>query len=262
MARFFKPLLGAVALAAAALTSTGALAAYNYNAQITITAPKGSTAEAAAKNKALPTGVKFSTCAPDVTAAGIRNPDFLNFSVKYDAGKLAEEIGDVFLVLQDLTETTGTGNRYYLLSRTSGVGGGMSLTGAATATALDALAVAWDADVAVPKTVPGPFLAATDNLGTGAQTEILFGGNLNLLGLDKGLYALSVVIAKPGANYTATLSNSSFRFDRPETWAAHDTAVFSLGTPFGISTAVNTGAVNLTDYTLADSNGLTPDVCQ
>lgn len=251
MARFFKPLLGAVALAAATLTSTGAFAAYAYNAQITITAPKGSTAEAAAKNKTLPVGIKYSTCAPKITAVtpNIQNIDTLNFAVKYDAGKLAEEIGDVFVILQNLTDAAAP--RYYAISRTNGLAGGVSLvSGGATVLTLDTATA-----TATPATVL-PFLAAADNLGTGAQTEVLFGGNLNVTGLPKGLWSISVIIAPPGAAYPvagAETGAGSFSFGHPETWAAQDTAVFALGTPLGglQTVAPNALATDLTDYSVA-----------
>lgn len=253
MARFFKPLLGAVALAAATLTSTGAFAAYAYNAQVSITAPKGSTAEAAAKNKTLPVGVKYSTCSSDVNVSGIsiKNPDFLQFNVKYDAGKLAGEIGDVYLVLQDLnTAADGTvpTNRYYLIKRTTGTIGAsaVSITGYANLAAMDAAVIA-NSGSSTPLT--GTFLAKADNLGSGAQTEVLFGGNLALAGLPKGLWAMSLIIAPPTATYTATgtgIPMSSFLFGRPDTWAAHDTAIFELGSPFAIDAAA----------TLLDSTGV------
>lgn len=239
MARFFKPLLGAVALAAAALTSTGAFAAYAYNAQITVTAPKGSVAEANAKNKAMPSGVKSSTCAADVNVSGIsvKNPDYLQFSVKYDAGKLAGEIGDVYLVLQDLS-VAGAAARYYVVERVTGAIGTSSVkvTAAATLAALEALVT--NAGSSTP--LGGSFLKKADNLGTGAQTEVLFGGNLALAGLPKGLWAMSLIIAPPTATYTAPgagIPTTSFLFGRPDTWAAHDTVVFELGSPFDIDAA-------------------------
>ncbi|SER27712.1 hypothetical protein [Giesbergeria anulus] len=252
MARFFKPLLGAVALAAATLTSTGAFAAYAYNAQITITAPKGSTAEAAAKNKALPIGIKYSTCAPKITAVtpNVQNIDMLNFAVKYDAGKDASEIGDVFVILQNLTDAAAA--RYYAVSRTTGVAGGVSLVaGGGTITALDTATVGF-------ATVK-PFLAASDNLGSGAQTEVLFGGNLNLTGLPMGLWSLSVIIAPPGASYLAAgaeTGTGNFSFGHPESWAAQDTVVFALGTPMGGVQAVapNALATDLTDYATVGVN--------
>lgn len=240
MTRLFKPLLGAVALAAASLASSGALAAYNYNTQITITAPKGSTAESAAKNKTLPSGLKVSTCAPDVNV-NTKNPDYLNIAIKYDAGKIAGEVGDVFLVLQDLSE--GATNKYYLISRTNGVfnTSGIALVpGGTTAVNLDAVIKNLiDSDQSDPGTgiVSGKFLSATDNLGNGAQTEILTGGNLALAGLAKGLWALTSVITKGGATYEAgeaIVTKNAFLFGRPDTWGAHDTVVFQLSTPFGI----------------------------
>lgn len=239
MARFFKPLLGAVALAAAALTSTGAFAAYAYNAQITVTAPKGSVAEANAKNKAMPAGVKFSTCAADVNVSGIsvKNPDFLQFSVKYDAGKVAGEIGDVYLVLQDLS-VAGAAARYYVIERVTGAIGTSSVkvTAAADLTALELLV--GNAGSSTP--LGGSFLKKADNLGNGAQTEVLFGGNLALAGLPKGLWAMSLIIAQPTATYPAAaatnLATTSFLFGRPDTWAAHDTVVFELGSPFAVDT--------------------------
>jgi hypothetical protein len=251
MARFFKPLLGAVALAAAALTSTGALAAYNYNAQITITAPKGSTAEAAAKNKSLPTGVKHSTCAADFSGGGIsiKNPDFLQISVKYDAGKDASEIGDVYLMLQDLS-TPGVAGRYIHIGRPAGAGvvGSFQITTGATPAA------------AAPALTATPFLAAKDNLGTGAQTEVLFGSSIGLAGLNKGLWAATLIIAKPGAaltdapagtfgGSTGVTTSNTFAFGRPDTWAAHDTAVFQLGSPFDVDT---TAVFDDADVTVAD----------
>lgn len=239
MARFFKPLLGAVALAAATLTSTGAFAAYAYNAQVTITAPKGSTAEAAAKDKTKPSGIKLSTCAAKITAVtpNIMNIDALSFSVKYDAGKDSAELGDVYLLLENLAAVpTVPAARYVVISRASNLGG-MTLT-----TRADELALNIATDT--------PFLAATDNLGSGAQTELLFGGNLNLTGLDKGLWAMHLIIAKPGTSNTgnAAMTSSSFSFGHPETWAAYDTAVFALGTPLPLNVVAPAANAGLNDY--------------
>ncbi|MBX9936356.1 MAG: hypothetical protein K2Y10_07150 [Burkholderiaceae bacterium] len=240
MARFFKPLLGAVALAAATLTSTGAFAAYAYNAQVSITAPKGSTAEAAAKDKSKPTGIKLSTCAAKITSVtpNILNIDSLNFSVKYDAGKAPEELGDVYVLFENLNPTAT--NRYITVSRAAGLGAGTGL----------ALGVATTA-VNLHTLTPAPFLAATDNLGSGAQTELLFGSSLNLNGLDKGLWALHLIIAKPATTITAAgaLTASAFSFGHPETWVAYDTAVFALGSPLPLD-AVSVPAANagLVDY--------------
>ncbi len=242
MTRFFHPLLSAIALAATSLTSTTALAAYNYNAQITITAPKGSTAEAAAKNKTLPTGVKHSTCAADFSdgITNVKNPDYLQINLKYDAGKAASEIGDVYFMLQDLS-TVGalTGARYYNIGRAVGAGlsGGFNITQGPTPA------------MAAPAGFARPFLAAADNLGTGAQTEILFGGSVGLSGLNKGLWAATLIIAKPGAvlkdfasgdptglSPSGETTSNTFLLGRPDTWAAHDTVVFQLGSPFDVDT--------------------------
>lgn len=254
MARFLKPLLSAVALAAAALTSTGALAAYNYNTQITITAPKGSTAELTAKDKTKPSGVKLSTCAAKITSVtpNIPNTDALSFTIKYDAGKASEELGDVYVLFENLNGpiTGAVTDRIINVGRASGLlagAGGLILEPFPDAAALHA-----------STTAPTPFTAATDNLGTGAQTETLFGGSLGLNGLAKGLWALHVVIAKPGTAFTDgganTLTNSSFSFGHPETWAASDTAVFALGSPIAldtVGTAAATGASNIVEYSAA-----------
>ena len=255
MARFFKPLLGAVALAVATLTSTGAFAAYAYNAQISITAPKGSTAEASAKLKNLPTGVKYSSCAANVTnstgAIITRYDDYLQLNVKYDAGKAADELADVYVVLQDLSATdTGAAAptlpaaRYIMIGRvpTGSVPGTIQgSTGALKlATGLNL------ADLNPAGATPAiPFLAKSDNLGTGAQTEVILGNAINLTGLAKGLWSATVIIAKPGATGmtkalagapTAAVGTTSsvFLLGRPETWAAHDTVVFELGSPIAI----------------------------
>lgn len=233
MARFFKPLLGAVALAAATLTSTGAFAAYAYNAQITITAPKGSTAETAAKDKTKPAGVKYSTCAAKISAVtpNVANLDAFNFAIKYDAGKDAAEIGDVYVLFENLSNPVTY--RYVSVERTAfGAAGGLVLR-----TFVDFPALITTGGAAT--TAVAPFLKATDNLGSGAQTEMLFGGSLALAGLDKGLWAIHTIIAKPGttsaltgaAGSASTLTSTSFSFGHPETWAAFDTAIFALGSP-------------------------------
>lgn len=246
MARFFKPLLSAVALAAAALTSTGALAAYAYNAQISVTAPKYSNAEAAAKDKTLPAGVKYTTCA--ARKSGAPNWDQFTLTVKYDAGKLTSEIGDVYVVLQNLTNkiTGGTGqaaSRYVFLNRDVSVLGLDAGAGSGVTVALQdggALAgLSNDPNNIAPTGTPWPYLRANDNLGLGAQTEVLFGGPLAMEALPQGLWTASVIIAKPGAKMTAfsvgaptaTEYESSFSLARPETWAASDTVAFVVGTP-------------------------------
>lgn len=260
MARFFKPLLGAVALAAAALTSTGAFAAYAYNAQISITAPKGSTAEAAAKNKSLPTGVKYSSCAKDVTAPGfatIRNSDYLQINVKYDAGKLTDELADVYVLLQNLSvddQGVAPTARYVVVGRVPTASAPGAINGAAGSLSL--LTGVKLSDLTAVGALP--FLAKADNLGTGAQTEVVLGNAINLTGLARGLWSATVIIAKPGASgvtvggtaVATASSTNSFYFGRPETWSAHDTVVFELGTPLALD-----ATATLTDVTTTTGAG-------
>lgn len=236
MTRSFKPLLGAVALAAAAFTSSTVFAAYNYNVVLTVAAPKGSAAEAAAKDKTQPTSIKYTTCnLANADGSSTGTLDQLNFSVKYDAGKADSELADVHLMLQGFT--TG-GPQYYPLVRTNGITGGVALAGPAITA--NALTVVYNG--LAGKT----YLAKEDNPGIGAQSEVLFGNNVTLTGLPKGVWALTAVIAKPGYRTVGAPGADPlkiFKFEDRKTWAAFDTVPFVLGTPFEVSTTAAAGLI-------------------
>ena len=82
-----------VALALAQGSPVWAQSTYAYSVTLTVTAPKGSAAETASKNKKLPAAIRFSPC--DTTAL-----DQFAFTIKYDAGKPA--VGSAPSTLQNV----------------------------------------------------------------------------------------------------------------------------------------------------------------
>ena len=192
----FTPHALALVLALGSTTSALAQASYAYSVSLTVTAPKGSAAETAAKNKKLPLGIRFSPC--DATAL-----DQFAFTIKYDAGKPAtasapSSLQNVYLVVHK------DGSYFPLIRR--------PLLGTAP----------YFASYSNPTGISSndTYTAAADNLG-GVQTEVILGGNLTVQGLPSGIWNITAIIAEPPVN-----------FDAPATWSAWDTVPFMLRKPW------------------------------
>ncbi len=199
------PQAAVLALALAHGAPAWAQSTYAYSVTLTVTAPKGSSAETASKNKKLPVGMRFSPC--DTSAL-----DQLAFTIKYDAGKPAasttpDTLQNVYLVFHK----DGT---YFPLVRQPLLGTSPYFTDYTSPVSI------LDTDT---------YTAAADNLG-GPQTEVVLGGNLTVQGLDSGVWNITAIIANPPVN-----------FDDSSTWSAWDTASFALRKPWkGTATATAT----------------------
>lgn len=170
--------------------------AYKYSVSLSIAAPAGSSAAAATADKTLPVATKFTPC--DATKL-----DQFAFTIKYDAGKVAADLQNVYLIFHKPELAT---NGYFPLVR-------RSITSAAPFfTVYNTAAQILPADT---------YVAATANVG-GAQTEVVLGGNLPLEGMDAGLWMVTAIIA-PG---------TSVNFDDPSTWKAWDSIGFLLRKPW------------------------------
>ena len=223
-----KPLACAVALLASAFA--GSSYAYNYSVTLGITTPKGSSAEIAGKDKTLPAGVDFSPCWAKVAeqtdaATGKKTPekpnlDQLAFTIKFDAGKTAAEMRNVYVIFSHPdTGLTAGAEPYLALSVFRD-----KLTNSALFKAYPKAA-----DIKATDT----YAAATTNLGY-AQTETILGGNIPLEGLSPGLWLVTAIIGGSSiSNTTATAVN----FDDPSTWDAWDSKPFMLGKPWKGTTA-------------------------
>lgn len=194
-------MLMACALAPAAVSAQTASPAYKYSVTLSIGAPAGSAAAAITTDKTLPIATKFTPC----TATKL---DQFAFTIKYDAGKVAADLQDVYLIFHKPELAT---NGYFPLVR-------RSITSAAP------FFKVYNAAAQILPT--DTYVSATANVG-GAQTEVVLGGNLPLEGLDAGLWMVTAIIA-PAA---------SVNFDDPTTWKAWDSIGFLLRKPWrGTST--------------------------
>lgn len=197
-----KPLACAVALLASAFVSTGYAqttpAPYKYSVTLGITTPKASAADLATKDKTLPAGVDFSPC----NAAA--NMDQLAFTIKYDAGKLAADLKNVYVIFSHPDTGLTAGAKPYLALVRDKLTSDTQFKPYATAAGIQAT---------------DTYAAAASNLGY-AQTEVILGGNIPLEGLSSGLWLVTAIIGD-GAN-----------FDDPATWSAWDSKPFMLRKPW------------------------------
>lgn len=200
---------GAITAAVAAMALLGhsgaatAQVSYAYSVNLTVTAPKGSAAETAAKNRKLPAGMRFSPC----DAAAL---DQFAFTIKYDAGKPAT--GSVPSTVQNVYLVFHKDGAYFPLVRQPLLGTSPYFAGYGDPSSI----LSTDT-----------YTAAADNLG-GLQTEVVLGGNLTVQGLDSGVWNITAIIASPPVN-----------FDDPATWSAWDTVPFMLRKPWkGTANAV------------------------
>ncbi|GAB1386176.1 hypothetical protein MASR1M59_13240 [Melaminivora sp.] len=167
-------------------------AAYKYAATVSVAVPKNSAADAASKDKTLPTSIKFSPC-----NAG---RDQLLFTVKYDAGKDSASLQNTYLIFH-------RDNSFFPLVRQG----------------LNNVIAPIFKSYTSPADIPGSdsYTAAENNLG-GLKTDIVLGGELPLEGMASGIWMVTAIIA-PAA---------SVNFDDPATWSAWDTTTFMLGKPW------------------------------
>ncbi|WP_295400527.1 hypothetical protein [uncultured Thiocystis sp.] len=243
MTKYFSILLaGCLALA----SFGGHSAAYSYSMKISTSKPKGSAADAVAKNKNLPSATPFSPCTVDKV-------DALSFQLIYDAGKA------------DLDATSPTQDVYVFFYNPSALGADPSDPPLDTATApapvdypyvcekADGSEVFCDPKIwAVVRTtynfnrialeplvdvddidaVDHIYLTAWENLG-GAITDILLRSYVAFDGIQTGIWGLVGIIA----------DNALVDFKDATTWTAWDVETFALGAPWrdAVSTSLTPG---------------------
>lgn len=230
MSMFKRTLCAASAALVLGLTATVAQAqtttTYAYSASITLGSPAGSsTTGTPAKNK--PVGIKALPCGSGT--------DALTFTLKYDAGKLlatpddvvqSDSRKDVYVIFsKDSTSSGATSAAMIAQLFRSGTGlagqtvqvGPLTAIGASTSTI-----VASELNANKSKTYYSKLTVAS-----GAQTEVIFGGQISLEGLTSGVWVATVIIA----------DSATVNFDDLNTWAAWDAVPFLLGKPW-------TGTVN------------------
>lgn len=173
----------------------------SYSVVLTITAPSGSAA--ASLKKTQPAGTKFSPC------SSADSLDQLTLTIKYDAGKIAENKRDLYVFFYR-PEAKGEKNdpAYFSVTKRRSatpylITERYSISDLNTNRAIDA------------------YVPAADNLG-GAITEVVLGGNSVLEGLASGTWQAIGIVAD-----AATVD-----FDDPETWLAWDVATFVLRKPW------------------------------
>lgn len=226
MNALLKP-LACAALLTSAFASTGyaqttstTTAVYPYSVSLSVTKPKGSAAELALKNKALPVGVNFSPCNPAIPAdaktntSAVPNMDQLAFTIKYDAGKSDSDLQNVYLIFSHPDTGLTKDAKPYLALVRNNLGNNIEFKAYATPAGTQG----------IQRT--DTYAAANNNLGY-AQTEVIFGGNIALEGLSSGLWLLTAIIA----------DSATVNFDDPSTWSAWDTVPFMLRKPWRGDTA-------------------------
>lgn len=179
-------------------------AAYAYKVTMTLTAPKGSAGEKLATTQ--PASTKLAPCSD-------AKLDQVTFTVTYDAGKLTSDKRDLFIILYSPANELFAHKKYSLGSSPN------LITGPFTPSTL------------VGSVADNIYLAATENLGQGAQTDVLFGGYINLESVATGTWQLVAIIA----------NSTTVDFDDPTTWAAWDATTLMVGKPWaGITKTVCT----------------------
>lgn len=194
--RVVVPLL--VILGLFALPTQWAFAAYSYKITVAVSYPKGSAA--AAMGASRPTNTKTTPCS---TAT----PDQVSVTLTFDAGKLVADRRDVYVILKS------PDNKLYTLSK-SGFGSAPTITAQAdlatlTSAKADATSI---------------YLPIAANLGQGSQTEIIFGGFLNMETILTGTWQITGIIADASA--------AAFDFEKPDSWAAWDVGTLVVGMPW------------------------------
>lgn len=200
-----RSFLLALAFAAVALPAQHSQAAYKYATSLTIAAPSGSAGATLADG--LPKSIKISPCS-STTAL-----DQFTFSLKYDAGKLAAEKRDVYLIFYraDAAGSSFEPKFFPIVKRFPGPAHQVAARG--------------DIRDLNDNKLADIYVTAANNLG-GAITETVLGGNIILEGLPAGLWMAMSIIA----------DSATIDFDDPATWLAWDAVPFLLRKPWEGST--------------------------
>jgi hypothetical protein len=252
--------------------STGYTAekAYKYMIKITASAPKGSLAEAAFKDKTKPSTIAFTPCNDDDEF----KQDVVSFKLEYDAGKVKtnkdktkdySSIKDVYFffynpnalgALADVDEKTFADNpfeppckKYESEDDKEGtvipcdpkVWAVVRSTPYINARDVGSIALEPLAEVSDINPKKHIYLSTEENIGTGKVTEQLLRTYIRFDGSQQGIWGLVGIIASkslpeaPETDEEASDEESVavvVDFTDPSTWAAWDTATFMLGTPW------------------------------
>lgn len=194
---------GVLAFAGAASAAT-----YSYKMAVVASLPTGSAGATSVATR--PTNTKMTPCS---TA----KPDAVAFTVTYDAGKVAADLKDVYLILYNPNDA----GPFYTLKKNTLVAG-PSLTARADVAALNT------------NKATDIYVATTSNLGAGSTSENVLGSSIPVDGVTSGTWQLVGIIA----------DKASVDFDDPSTWAAWDVATVVFGKPWKGAKA---GATTCTD---------------
>lgn len=176
-------------------------AAYKYAISLALSMPAGSAG--ATLTADMPKGIKISPCS---SAAAL---DQITIALKYDAGKVAADKRDVYMVFY---RTDAVGNSFDpkffpIVKRFPGPN-------------FQVVARADVQDMNDNKAAD-IYVTAANNLG-GAITETILGGNIVLEALPSGLWMALSIIA----------DSATIDFDDPSTWLAWDAVPFLLRKPW------------------------------
>jgi hypothetical protein len=174
-------------------------AAYTYKISVVASFPTGSNGKTLAATQ--PVNTKFTPC----TAAKL---DAITFTLTYDAGKIVgTNMQDVYLFLYN-PDSPG---KFYTFQR-GVLGSSPVLTARADVAALDT------------NKATDIYVKAAQNPGSGAITETVLGGYINLEGVTTGTWQLVAIIADSTA--------VGLTFDDPTTWSAWDSTTVIFGKPW------------------------------
>jgi hypothetical protein len=198
------------ALCGAMLLASGQVgaAAYAYKISVAATIPKGFAGEKPLSTQ--PSNTKFTPC----SAAKL---DGVTFTVTYDAGKLLSDMKDVYLILYnpDVNSTVGINQGPFFTVRKYPLGNNQVLTPYLTVTDLNDTTGTTAAKNDI-------YVKASENPGSGAISEPVFGGSIILEGVTSGTWQMVGIIA----------DHLTINFNDPTTWAAWDVATIILGKPW------------------------------
>ena len=198
------------ALCSALLLASGqaSAAAYAYKISVAASIPKGFAGEKPSAQQ--PSNTKFTPC----SAAKI---DAVTFTVTYDAGKISTDKKDVYLILYnpDVNSTLGINQGPFFTVRKYPLGNNQVLTPYLTVTEMNDKTGTTAAKDDI-------YVKASENPGSGAIAEPVFGGSIILDGVTSGTWQMVGIIA----------DNLTIDFNDPTTWAAWDVATIVVGKPW------------------------------
>jgi hypothetical protein len=197
-------------------------AAYAYKISVAVTIPKG---YAGAVSKVYrPSNTKFTPCLENAGDAE-NTMDGVIFTVTYDAGKPKSTTSttsedsrrNVYLILYnpEVDPDLG-GGPYYTISRLS-LGNPQFI-----------LSSYIDFNALIAGAGLDPYLKFDENPGSGAITEQVFGGVINMKGVTSGTWQMVGIIAKDTVNFQYPIDP----IDTTNIWEAWDVATLVVGKPW------------------------------